>query len=81
VFPGGPTTDLVHCVARLYPDRFAPTAMLPQSPGVDPATCVPELVRAVEELGAVAVNLNADPSGRHWTAPRSGRPWAPSTCR
>jgi regulator of RNase E activity RraA len=38
--------------------------MLPQSPGVDPATCVPELVRAVEELGAVAVNLAADPSGR-----------------
>ena len=38
-------------------------AMLPQSPGVDPATCLPELRRAVEELGAVTINLNPDPSG------------------
>src|SRR6478672_4270775 len=45
--------DLVHRVARLYPDRFAMGAMLPQSPGADPAGCLPELRRAVEELGAV----------------------------
>ncbi|MFE5208025.1 amidohydrolase family protein [Streptomyces sp. NPDC056600] len=70
--------DLVARVAGLYPDRFAPAAMLPQSPGVDPATCVPELVRAVEELGAVAVNLNPDPSGGHWTAPPlTDRSWYP----
>jgi len=61
--------ELCHRVSELFPDRFAPAAMLPQSPGVDPATCIPELVRAVEELGAVAVNLNPDPSGGHWTAP------------
>ena len=29
--------------AQLFPDRFVPAAMLPQSPGVDPATCIPEL--------------------------------------
>jgi 4-oxalmesaconate hydratase len=44
--------DLCHRVASLYPDRFVMGAMLPQSPGVDPATSVPELRRAVEDLGA-----------------------------
>jgi 4-oxalmesaconate hydratase len=45
--------ELCHRVSTLYPQRFAPAAMLPQSPGVDPATCVPELTRCVEEYGAV----------------------------
>lgn len=61
--------DLCARVTSLYPERFAMTAMLPQSPGVDPATSVPELRRAVEELGAVGVNLNPDPSGGHWSSP------------
>ena len=61
--------DLVHRVSTLYPDRFAVGAMLPQSPGVDPATCLPELRRAVEELGAVTINLNPDPSGGMWNGP------------
>src|SRR6478735_2105005 len=52
--------ELCFRVSRLYPERFVPAAMLPQSPGVDPATCVPELTRCVEEYGAVALNLNAD---------------------
>ncbi|MFI6343906.1 amidohydrolase family protein [Streptomyces sp. NPDC050560] len=70
--------DLCHRVSTLYPGRFATAAMLPQSPGVDPATCVPELTRCVEELGAVAVNLNPDPSGGHWTAPPlTDRSWYP----
>ncbi|WP_329456154.1 amidohydrolase family protein [Streptomyces sp. NBC_01497] len=70
--------ELCHRVAALYPERFVPAAMLPQSPGVDPATCVPELVRTVEEYGAVAVNLNPDPSGGHWTAPPlTDRSWYP----
>jgi 4-oxalmesaconate hydratase len=70
--------ELIHRVATLYPRRFAPAAMLPQSPGVDPATCVPELKRCVEEFGAVAVNLNPDPSGGHWTAPPlTDRSWYP----
>jgi len=61
--------DLCSRVAGLFPDRFAPAAMLPQSPGVDPATCVAELERAVMELGCVGINLNPDPSGGHWTSP------------
>jgi 4-oxalmesaconate hydratase len=70
--------DLCYRVSTLYPGRFAPAAMLPQSPGVDPATCIPELTRCVEELGAVAVNLNPDPSGGHWTAPPlTDRSWYP----
>jgi 4-oxalmesaconate hydratase len=70
--------ELCHRVAALYPERFVPAAMLPQSPGVDPATSVPELVRTVEEYGAVAVNLNPDPSGGHWTAPPlTDRSWYP----
>lgn len=70
--------DLCFRVSQLYPDRFLMGAMLPQSPGADPATSVPELVRAVEELGAVAVNLNPDPSGGHWTSPPlTDRSWYP----
>ncbi|MFF5563055.1 amidohydrolase family protein [Streptomyces sp. NPDC012623] len=70
--------ELIARVCALYPDRFAPAAMLPQSPGADPATCVPELVRCVEEYGAVALNLNPDPSGGRWTAPPlTDRSWYP----
>ncbi|HEX7537621.1 MAG TPA: amidohydrolase family protein [Dermatophilaceae bacterium] len=70
--------DLCHRVAQLYPDRFLMGAMLPQSPGADPATSVPELVRVVEELGAVTVNLNPDPSGGHWDSPPlTDRSWYP----
>jgi 4-oxalmesaconate hydratase len=70
--------ELCHRVSQLYPERFAPASMLPQSPGVDPASCIPELNRCVEELGAVAVNLNPDPSGGHWTAPPlTDRSWYP----
>jgi 4-oxalmesaconate hydratase len=70
--------DLCARVSRLYPEHFVPAAMLPQSPGVDPASCIPELRRCVEELGCVAVNLNPDPSGGHWTSPPLGdRHWYP----
>ena len=70
--------ELCHRVSRLFPDHFVPAAMLPQSPGVDPATCIPELVRCVEEYGNVAINLNPDPSGGHWNSPPLTDPhWYP----
>jgi 4-oxalmesaconate hydratase len=70
--------ELCFRVAQLYPDHFAPAAMLPQSPGVDPKTCLPELARCVEQYGNVALNLNPDPSGGHWTSPPlSDRHWYP----
>lgn len=61
--------DLIKRVCDLYPKNFAPVAQLPQSPGVDPAKSVAELVRAVEELGFIGCNLNPDPSGGHWQDP------------
>ncbi|MCD1284326.1 amidohydrolase family protein [Brevibacterium sp. GP-SGM9] len=61
--------DLCSRVSRLYPDRFAPAIMLPQSPGADPASCIEEIDRCVNEHDVVALNINPDPSGGHWTSP------------
>lgn len=61
--------DLCARVARLYPHRFSPAIMLPQSPGADPASCVNEIDRCVNEHDVVALNINPDPSGGHWTSP------------
>jgi 4-oxalmesaconate hydratase len=70
--------ELIYRVAKLFPRNFIGAAMLPQSPGVDPATCIPELEKCVAQYGFVAVNLNPDPSGGHWTSPPlSDRYWYP----
>jgi len=70
--------ELCYRVSQLFPEHFIPAAMLPQSPGVAPATCIPELVKCVEQYGNVAVNLNPDPSGGHWTSPPlTDRHWYP----
>ena len=70
--------ELCYRVSGLFPGSFVPAAMLPQSPGVDPATCIPELVRCVDEYGNVAINLNPDPSGGHWDSPPlTDRHWYP----
>jgi 4-oxalmesaconate hydratase len=70
--------ELCFRVSRLFPEHFIPAAMLPQSPGIDPATCVPELVKCVEQYGNVAINLNPDPSGGHWKEPPlTDRHWYP----
>jgi len=61
--------DLIGRVSELYPRRFVPSAMLSQSPGVDTTTVLDELERCVAEHDIVAVNLNPDPSGGHWTSP------------
>src|SRR5882724_5596257 len=55
--------ELCYRVSQLFPDHFVPAAMLPQSPGVDPASCIPELVKCVEKFCNVGINLNPDPSG------------------
>jgi 4-oxalmesaconate hydratase len=70
--------ELCYRVGRLFPKNFIPAAMLPQSPGVDPKTCIPELVKCVEQYGNVAINLNPDPSGGHWREPPlTDRWWYP----
>ena len=70
--------ELCYRVSQLFPEHFIPAAMLPQSPGVDPATCIPEMVKCVEQYGNVGINLNPDPSGGHWTSPSlADRHWYP----
>jgi len=70
--------DLIHRICTLLPDNFAAVGQLPQSPGVPPANCIPELERIVNELGFVGVNLNPDPSGGYWTdPPLTHRQWYP----
>jgi 4-oxalmesaconate hydratase len=70
--------DMIHRVCTLYPRNFAPVCQLPQSPGVPPANCIPELERCVNELGFVGCNLNPDPSGGHWKdPPLTDRWWYP----
>ena len=70
--------DLIHRVCTLYPANFAAVCQLPQSPGVRPENCIPELERCVEELGMIGCNLNPDPSGGHWKEPPlTDRWWYP----
>lgn len=70
--------ELCARVSQLYPQHFIGAAMLPQSPGVDPRSCLPELERCVREHGFVGLNLNPDPSGGHWTSPPlTDRHWYP----
>ena len=70
--------ELCYRVSQLFPDHFVGAAILPQSPGVDPATCLREIEQCVKEYGFVGINLNPDPSGGHWTSPPlSDRHWYP----
>ena len=70
--------ELCARVAGLFPEHFIGAAMLPQSPGVDPRTSIPELEKCVTRYGFVAINLNPDPSGGHWKEPPlSDRHWYP----
>ncbi len=70
--------ELCYRVSRLFPEHFVGAAMLPQSPGVDPKTCLSEIDKCVNEYGFVGINLNPDPSGGHWTGlPLSDRSWYP----
>jgi 4-oxalmesaconate hydratase len=70
--------DLIAQVCRVYPESFVGVCQLPQSPGADPAGCIPELERCITELGFVGCNLNPDPSGGYWTGPpMTERIWYP----
>ncbi len=70
--------ELCYRVSTLFPEHFIGAAMLPQSPGVDPASCLPELEKCIREYGFVGINLNPDPSGGHWKEPPlTDRWWFP----
>lgn len=81
--------DLIRRVCDLFPNNFVPVAQLPQSPGVDPAKSVPEIVRTVEQMGFIGINLNPDRAAatgtvRRWqTVPstRSTRRWSSTISR
>jgi len=55
--------DLINRVCKMFPDKLVPCCQLPQSPGVNPKQCIPELERCIKELGFVACNINPDVSG------------------
>ena len=55
--------ELCFRVSKLFPDHFIGAAMLPQSPGVDPKTCIPELEKMRQGLWL----------RRHQSQPRSVR--------
>ena len=54
--------DLIARTVDMYPDLFLAALQLPQSPGVAPENCIPELERCVA-MGFVSCQINPDPSG------------------
>lgn len=60
--------DLIKRCADLYPERFIPVCMLPQSPAADMQGSIEELQRCVD-MGFVGCNLNPDPGGGHFRHP------------
>lgn len=67
--------DLVYRVTRLFPENFIGVCQIPQSPGVSPANCIPELERCVKEMGFVACNVNPDPTDGYWSGPPMTDKW------
>lgn len=65
----GICNELIHRVCTLFPKNFVGVCQLPQSPGVSPVNCIPELERCINEYGFIGCNLNPDPSGGYWTDP------------
>ena len=61
--------ELCYRVTQLFPKHFVGAAMLPQSPGVDISTCLPEMRKCINEYEFVGINLNPDPSGGYWRDP------------
>ena len=71
------TNDLIARACRLHPDRFLGMAQLPQNVDMESSTCVPELERAVKELGFVGAYLNPDPDGQKRAPGVDDAYWSP----
>jgi len=67
--------EMIHRVCALYPENFVGVCQLPQSPGVPPKNCIPELERCVREFGFIGCNLNPDTSGGYWKDPPLTDKW------
>ena len=55
------TNNIIARQTKLYPNVFRGVCGLPQSPGVSPKNCLPELERCVKQLGFVGCLINPDP--------------------
>ena len=60
---------MIHRVVSMYQQNFEGAYALPKYTGVEPKYCIPELERAINELGFIGCNLNPDPSGAMWSEP------------
>ncbi|GII25078.1 amidohydrolase family protein [Planosporangium mesophilum] len=70
--------ELIARTVQMHPDRFAGVAGLPLCAGTPVESCLPELNRAVEELGCVGVSVNPDPyEGKGHTPTLGDRFWYP----
>ena len=69
------SNDMISRVIKLFPANFVGVCALPQFPGVEPKNCIPELERAVNDLGFIGCNLNPDPTGAMWTDPPLTNKW------
>jgi predicted TIM-barrel fold metal-dependent hydrolase len=70
--------DLIARTVALHPGRFAGVAGLPLCSGRPVETCLPEVDRAIGELGFVGVSLNPDPyEGTGFTPTLGDRFWYP----
>ncbi len=67
--------DMIHRVCTLFPRNFVGVCQLPQVPGAEPKSCIPELERCINQLGFIGCNLNPDPSGGYWTDPPLTDKW------
>lgn len=71
------TNDLIARQCTLHPDRFIGIAQLNQTPYTDPEACVPELERAIGELGFAGAILNPDPGGDRQSPGLNDEAWFP----
>ena len=73
------TNNIIARQTKLYPKVFRGVCGLPQSPGVSPKNCIPELERCVKEHGFVGCLINPDPgeAGGIETPPLGDRHWYP----
>jgi predicted TIM-barrel fold metal-dependent hydrolase len=70
------TNDIIKLAVDAYPDRFRGVAGLPQSKDTTPAEWIPELRRAVNDLGMVGAMINPDPmEGLTPSLPALGQRW------
>ena len=70
--------ELCFRVSRLFPDHFIPRGDAAPEPGRRARDLHPRARELRPDYGAVAINLNPDPSGGHWTSPPlTDRHWYP----